>query len=87
MQRYKGQQYSQLYFFRIHTIRQFLTPLARERWPSLPGSSPKRRGGHYSKQFVLKIKKLGTHFVKEAWLFEGGVKWILLCDCNFNYHG
>lgn len=37
MQRYKGQQYSQLYFIRIVTIRQFLTPSVQQRWPSLPG--------------------------------------------------
>lgn len=37
MQRYKGQQYSQLYFVRILTIRQFLTPCVQQRWPSLPG--------------------------------------------------
>ncbi|XP_024369612.1 DNA polymerase delta small subunit [Physcomitrium patens] len=36
MQRYKGQQYSQLYFIRIVTIRQHLTPCIQERWPSLP---------------------------------------------------
>ncbi|KAG0592894.1 hypothetical protein KC19_1G288400 [Ceratodon purpureus] len=36
MQRYKGQQYSQLYFIRIVTIRQHLTPAAQQRWPSLP---------------------------------------------------
>jgi DNA polymerase delta subunit 2 len=36
MQRYKGQQYSQLYFFRLHTIRQNLLSRVQERWPSLP---------------------------------------------------
>ncbi len=38
MQRYKGQQYSQLYFFRLHTIRQNLLSRVQERWPSLPGN-------------------------------------------------
>ncbi|BFI30950.1 DNA polymerase delta subunit 2 [Marchantia polymorpha subsp. ruderalis] len=33
-QKYKGQQYSQLYFFRLTFTRQYLNPRIKERWPS-----------------------------------------------------
>ncbi|KAL2632818.1 hypothetical protein R1flu_004297 [Riccia fluitans] len=35
-QKYKGQQYSQLYFFRLTLTRKFLNPRVQERWPSYP---------------------------------------------------
>ncbi|CAM6128086.1 unnamed protein product [Calypogeia fissa] len=35
-QRYQGQQYSQLYVFRLKQARQYLLPLVKKRWPTLP---------------------------------------------------
>ncbi|KAL3694881.1 hypothetical protein R1sor_008532 [Riccia sorocarpa] len=35
-QKYKGQQYSQLYFFRLTLTRKYLNPRIQERWPSYP---------------------------------------------------
>lgn len=42
MQKYKGQQYSQLYFYRLLITRQILAKLVKERWPSLPGTYTSR---------------------------------------------
>jgi len=36
MQRYRGQQYSHLYYFRLHKFREILNPLIKKQWPNLP---------------------------------------------------
>lgn len=36
MQRYRGQQYSHLYYFRLHKFREILNNLIQKKWPNLP---------------------------------------------------
>lgn len=41
-QKYHGQQYSQLYVFRLRHAKQHLLPLVKKRWPTLPGNARTR---------------------------------------------
>lgn len=36
MQKYKGQQYSHLYYSRLHKFREFLNGLVKKQWPNIP---------------------------------------------------